>query len=823
MSSAQALTYIEIDVDRCANDYGVSPCTASIPTTGSRKCFRSLGSCQDRDNFDNDPVTIRFAVDASYLPKDIECIPCLTDVDFSPSIVSLGVDLGQRASIKITCKDHPDSDTGPHGDPYLSDRDYNPFARGTFFGKFVARNPYLRGRNLRLIRGTVGQALADMETRHFIIESFDGPRPDGSFSITAKDVLKLADGDRAQAPVLSNGFLQSGIDNNDMALTLSPAGIGNAEYPASGTAQIGGKEIVTFTRSGDAITITARAQYNTTAVAHSAQDRFQLCKVYTSADVADIISDLLVNYASVDPDFIPIGDWQTETATYLQLLYTACIAEPTAVSDLLKELIEQAALALAWDDEGQVIRLQVLRGILTDTQQFTADNYVVGTLDTKEQPERRITRVWTYFGLINPLEPIDEPNNYRSSAEAYDPLIELNHGAIALKKIYSRWISERAVADRLNAILIARYKRPPRRISLDLWRDGQYQPRILDGADVEARGVQDDTGAVLPMPAQITRVNPQPDRFKLELEEIYFDVPEGFDDRVVTIDVSRYDFNFRDAYDVQYPEPETGDEVTVRIYAGAIVGSTSTATPAFDVGDWPTEAATGNRTSGSPILSSLSVDPIAAGWTSGMTVAGTGIPSKAKILSVDSPSQITLDKNATSGSGTSTSLTIYTVLLKMELHGRVQGKGGNGGTGGRSGTPGVAGGAGGTALYTRYPIAIEEDGEIWGGGGGGGGSSGSPGPGGVFVNGLRGAGGQGYQPGVGGGTPATTETRGIGANANYTGQAGHGGVEGGNGTAGQSFPGGSGGGAGGAGGSAIDGDSFVTEVGSPDVQGSRVN
>jgi hypothetical protein len=826
MSEAQKLTFVEIDVDRCSLIYGEPPCTAAIPATGDRKCFNGLGTCQDRDNFDNDPVTIRFAVDTSYLPPDVECIPCLTAVDFSPSTVSLGVDLGQRASIKIACVDHPDSDTGTYGDPYLADRSYNPFLQGTFFGKFRARNPYLNGRAMRLIRGQVGQALGDMETRHFIIESFNGPLPDGSFAITAKDVLKLADGDRAQAPVLSNGFLQAAIDADDMAFTLSPAGIGNDEYPASGTLAIGGKEIVTFTRSGDAVTITARAQYNTEAVTHEAQDRAQMCLVYDGEDPADIIAGLLENYAGVDGGYIPIDDWRAETGAYLQRLYTGCVAEPVAVSTLLKELIEQAALALAWDDEARVIRLQVLRGILTNARRFNEDNCVEGSIEVKEQPEKRVSRVWTYFGIINPLRPIDQTDNYRSSAETYDERSEHDYGSPAIKKVFSRWIPEfgRNVAERLNAIQIARYKIPPRRFGLDLWRDGQFQPKLLDGARVEAWFLQDDTGAGTDVPIQVIRLNPLPERYKIEAEEMRFDVPADFNDRIITIDVSTLNFDMRAAYDDLYPSPTNGTEVIVRVAAGAIVGSVSAAQAAFDVGSWPTQAATGNRTSGSPVLTGLSID--AADLAVGMTVAGTGIPVRAKILSIDSPSQITLDKNATSGAGTSTALTIYTVLLRVQIAGRIQGAGGEGGAGGTLSptAPGSPGGQGGVALYARYPVAVEDDGEVWGGGGGGGGASGgyrttSPYD---WISGGQGGGGQGDRPGIGGSVPATSEAAGVGINSGGGGYGGTGGGAGANGDAGQAVGGGTSG-AGGAAGAAIDGDSFVTEVDSADVHGPRVN
>lgn len=248
MSSRRSLTYVEIDIDYCSLTYSVGPCTASIPTTGDIKCFNCLATCQDTANFTDDGATLRFAINADYLPDDIDCIPCIQSIDFTPAIVSLGGDLGQRASLKVAFKDRPHSDTGAGFDKYLADRDYDPFTQGSLFGKFRVRHIYLQGRDIRVIRGLLGDALADMETRHYVIESFDGPSYDGLYTITAKDVLKLADGDRAQAPALSNGELSAAITDVESSATLAPTGIGESEYPISGYVNIGGKEIVAFTR-----------------------------------------------------------------------------------------------------------------------------------------------------------------------------------------------------------------------------------------------------------------------------------------------------------------------------------------------------------------------------------------------------------------------------------------------------------------------------------------------------------------------------------------------------------------------------------------------
>lgn len=62
----------------------------------------------------------------------------------------------------------------------------------------------------------------------------------------------------------------------------------------------------------------------------------------------------------------------------------------------------------------------------------------------------------------------------------------------------------------------------------------------------------------------------------------------------------------------------------------------------------------GDRTSGSAVISGIAST---TGIYPGQAVSGTGIPADTRVASVDSGTQITLNKNATSGSGTATTIT----------------------------------------------------------------------------------------------------------------------------------------------------------------------
>lgn len=765
----KSLTYIELDINFCANTYGVAPCTASLsssPPTGTIKCFNCVSTCQDRPNFTDSDVTLRFSKPTEYLPSEIDCIPNILSVDFSPAIVSLGVNLGQRASLTVTFRDHPHSDTGEGYDKYLSERPYDPYAQGTYWGKFRARQPFLRGRELRWITGILGDDIAEMETLHFVVDSFSGPSPDGKYTLIAKDALKLADGDRSQAPVMNTGYLVGDILSGAASLTLAPSGVGNLQYPSSGYAAIAGKEIVEFTRSGDVLTLTQRGAIGTTAAAHSAQDRVQVVLTYRAADPADIIYDLLVNYAGVPASYITISDWYTETES-LGTVYTSNIVEPTSVEALISELIEQAALVI-WDDLGaQKIRLQVLRGVVTDANTFTPENTIKGSLQIKEQPEKRLSRVQVYFGQVDPTKQLNNLDNYRSSSLSIDEEAEEDYGSAAIKTITSRWIAAlgRAVADRIGVVQLGRYRDPPRSVKFDLQRYADTDALVGVGYRVESGCVQDATGAASDIPIYVTRLNPGPATYSVESEEMLYSAPEAdLTNRLVIIDANTNNVNLRTAHDSLYPEIEPGEAVTCIVNTGVIVGSTTRSEPALYIGPWPV---------------GVTVNLIVLGLIIG--AGGAGGPGG-------------YETGGNAGQSAGTALYTRTNINLDAEGGHIWGGGGGGGGGaGRGGFPLGAGGGGGGAGQTpgaggaaSYPSNPGSAGTINTGGAAG--ASGNP---------SVAAGGAGGGPGQAG-SPGGSTSGGVG-----TGFAG---------------------GVGGAAGAAIDGISYVTIVTSAgDVLGSMIN
>ncbi len=764
----KSLLYIEIDIDFCTLEYGVAPCTATLGVTGDDKCFNTSATCQDILNYTPDTVTLRFGKPTPYLPADIDCIPSLLGATISPGTVSLGVNLGERATLTATFLDHPYGDTRDGYDKYRTERAYNPFLQGTYWGKFRSRQPYIQNCAIRLIRGELGQSLEEMETRHYVVDSFDGPTLNGQFTIKAKDVLKLADGEKAMAPVMSQGSLVADITAVATTATLTPSGIGAAEYPASGKVAIGGDEIAPFTRSTDTLTLTRTTLYGTVAKEHKAQDRVQLILEYTAADPADIIYDLLVNYAGVDPSFCPLAEWQAETGTFLRRVLSARIAEPTSVQKLVSEIIEQCGLAVWWSDIDQKIKLRVLRPVLISADVFTADNVLANTFKTTEQPNTRRSQMWTYFGQINPCESSDDANNYRSVAVTIDAQSQTDYGSPAIKVIYSRWIPAggRTIAQRINAILLGQYRIPPRKISFSSMRPTEDTAAIDlvlgDGYYIEMWPLQNADGTPATMPLQVTRLDPQADKFVIEAQEALFTQidEEDLSARQIYIDSDMFDVNARTMHDDLYPALEGTETVTITVAAGAKVGATSTSIRALDIGSWPEAGVT-------IILNVLGRIQGAGGKGGAGYVTQAGLPG-----------------------GTA----LYTRrAITINGSGQIWGGGGGGGGGG----------------YFTQPSGIAA-----GGGGGGGGQGSVPGAG----------GNSGGSPSGSGGAAGTTEAPGAGGagaigTGGTAGAGGSGGAEGANGSSGSASPNRSGA-ASGSRGRAIDGNSFITAgTGTRDVQG----
>lgn len=503
VSGREPVTIVAIEQDRCALNYGVAPCTAAIGTTGQRKCYNTFKTCQDQENYDpSASLTLYFGKAQTAVPAGLYVLPCLLTVSSSPTELNVGASskdkkpLGTRSSVRITFSDFPHSDNIV--DPYLSERSFDPLERGSFWTKWLARNPFYIDRALTIYEGYAGQALEDMTKRRYIIDNVQGPNSKTVVTITAKDILKLADDERAQAPVASPGELEIGIDAT--ATSFAVVGAILDDYPTEGTLRIG-DEVMTYTGvtefdgvlTFDPVT---RGTDNTTANSHDAAEVVQSCIRYTDANIWDVAYDLLTNYGNIDPGFINFGDWQSEGQTWLrQFAVTALLTEPAGVTELLGELSEQGLFYIWWDERAQLIKFRALAPQISVAVETDEDNILAESIVITTDQRQRISQVWVYWDLRNPTEKIDEPRSYRSLRIVADLESErpLEYGDRRVRVIFARWIQSDAVAFNLASRVLAKARDTPTFLQADL----DAKDRALwtgDFVNIITKARVDDTG-----------------------------------------------------------------------------------------------------------------------------------------------------------------------------------------------------------------------------------------------------------------------------------------------------------------------------------------
>lgn len=583
--TTNTLQYAELVLMRCSRTYGNSPCTAALGVTGEFKCYNSPRTCQDPANYLGDEEqVIRWAVSTADLPLDIDADPRITSMSIRPQMLDPGETLGVRESGTITLKDSLHNDV--KFDKYIADRGYNTYNKGTYWGKFFARWGNIQGIEFRTVFGSPDQSINDMERRYYIVEDSTGPDTNGNYSITFKDIIKFADDEKAQAPRPSPGTLAAAIDESATSLTLAPSGIGS-EYPASGIASIG-DEAVSFTRSGDVITLTGRHLYGSELSEHDEGETFQIALVIDAYTPAEIINTLL-SYTDTPSEYYDFSAWQDEVTEHIGRLYSAMIMKPTAIKTLMNEIISEAGLIVYTDLQAKKIAVKALRQFIP-TLTINDDYILAGSISSKPQYNKRVSQVWTYYGKRNPLEAQNKKDNYGAiyASITQNPVVALENSPQAIKEIYSRFITtaNKPAAQAINEVILSRYETAPRQIALKI--PPTIAPREGQVFSLQSRIFTDAQGDLAdPFLAQVLQVERQPDHYKVSLEEVIFSqIPAGTE-RIINLDDDIYNFNLRSVHDSIYTPIESG--MTVRLYVAANVriGSVSSTARTFDVGSWP--------------------------------------------------------------------------------------------------------------------------------------------------------------------------------------------------------------------------------------------
>lgn len=525
----QPLQIVEIDIDYCANTYGSAPCTASLGGANVRKCYNTYFTCQDTANFTTGTLTLRFGENQSGLPQSTLIYPALAGpVRTNPTKINLGGvgdrigSLGKRARVQVSLQDFTDSDI--YTDKYRSGRidataqndegGYDPAARGTFFTKLRRRFPYYNGRALRVLEGYVGDSLGSMRTRNYVITEWKGPDAGGRVTITASDILVLADNKKSLCPVPSRGKIDADISNSYTGtVNLLPATVG-AEYATSGRASLG-SEIVSYTRASDTVTLTGRGLDGSEASSHSENDLFQEAYRVNGVTVDLVAQELLEDYAGVATGFIPIADWTAEATRWIGgVTLATTIAKPTGVAKLLGELA-QLGVFWWWDDVAQEIKMRVNRPLDTpngETAAALSDDATIieGSIKPEDMDEKRVSRVLFWHGQLDKAGDEKSGENFGRLFVALDADAEgaNEYDETKVFEIFFRWLGlgDDSTAAMVATRLLNRYRDTTREVTFAIDVKDEAAARPADLIELTTRVLTDDTGNSLPTAMQITAV-----------------------------------------------------------------------------------------------------------------------------------------------------------------------------------------------------------------------------------------------------------------------------------------------------------------------------
>lgn len=518
MIREEPVQYVEIELDSCSLTFGNSPCTAALALGTANKCRNTWNTCADQANYTKSTLVLRFIKPRPKMPIDGRTFfPYLESVSsFSSTVNIVGFkqdlgSLGRRGTVTVSINDFPYNDK--YTDKYASERvtgdaqfsgvGYNPLDRATFWTKVRKWTPNYAGRPIRIV-DTFIYLLEDgtpvwsteMKTRHFIITDIKLEFDNKKVTVEGKDVITLAEKKSAVAPKVSSGSLLADITDTATSLTLTPSGIGDSEYPASGHAVIG-SEVVSYTRSTDTVTLTGRGLYGTTADDHSEGDTFQQAKVFEDALVNDVI-DYLLAETEVDPAFFDTANYAAEAARWAPTIrINTVLTKPDAVIKYLGEL-STLGVSMWWDDIDQLIKMKMNHPIdYTETVTPASDDSSIKSISVDDKDEERITQVHFYSVQSDPTVSLEDKSNYDriNVIVDSDSQNENNYGDTRIKEIFCRWFNtgNSAAVTTIGTRYLQRFVLAPKYTTLVVdKKDGDA--KLADVIEVTSKYITDVNG-----------------------------------------------------------------------------------------------------------------------------------------------------------------------------------------------------------------------------------------------------------------------------------------------------------------------------------------
>ncbi len=441
--SRTPVAVLAVEMDRCERRFGVAPCTAT-----GEPCYQTRGTCKALQAYLRGVQTLLFSSADTALPFDA-ARPYLQSISYRPTEIATHFTVAGR--VRARCADEPDSDIDI--DPYLTDRAAPP--QGTYWGRFIARNPHYRGRTARLYSGYLGEA------EYTYVERWRGSldnivRMRGAAELEIVDRLRALD--RLYCPAKLDIKLASNITADQTSITLTSV---DGLDPGPGAVRIG-EELIYYTGANPATHVLSGCSrgWESERQPHDAGSAVGRVRILGPMSPWDILWTLLVTDAG-----IPQGDidgaafWDCKTFPEPDISMQAIITEPTKISELYFELVDLLDCK-SWI--GENLKITIRRNLpnrpgrrdplLTDAEHIVD---APATLDLNG--DSRISRVLLYWDKPL-LARVDEYQKYNRLHMAVDTDAEsaAEYNAVAEKTIGCRWVRWNVIPETQTSRWLAR-------------------------------------------------------------------------------------------------------------------------------------------------------------------------------------------------------------------------------------------------------------------------------------------------------------------------------------------------------------------------------
>lgn len=426
---------VVLTMDYCANTFGVAPCTA----TGT-KCYNTKHTCKDPSNYSLTTKDYTFTSISAPLPLKTGERPYLKGISYLATEIKDSFTVSGRVRMTFV-DDDDDSDVGI--DPYVTDR---ATTQGSFWKKFLARNPYYKKRPVKIYQGFIGSDGTCDYTQiwHGIIETI-AMSNNGEITIEAIDMLKSIDS--IDVPAKTDCKLLVSLDNTRTSMTLDKT----SDLDSTGTIIIG-EEIIQYSGNStvtNILTDCTRAAYGTEATSHNVDSQVQKCRYYSPANPFDILHEMLVTDGEVSTVYIDSTAFDAAKTYPLAepINYAALITKPTKLKTLYFDLLDHVD-AKSWVAENLKITCQrecSNRPSRTYSTISDTENIIAGTGNANLNPESRMSRCALYWDKAI-LGDDEEQTDYGRVEIAIDADSEssFEYSEMAEKVIWSRWIHSSA-------------------------------------------------------------------------------------------------------------------------------------------------------------------------------------------------------------------------------------------------------------------------------------------------------------------------------------------------------------------------------------------